>query len=101
MGVIKKLSNNQCKPITVFLPQKLTTSKYAYNSYFDCKVIEHRNSAGIVIAKQDLSIALEQGELTNVEAARNFLDKNSQYNSPLPIQVERVNAPHAAYLSVL
>ena len=93
MGAIKKLSNNQCKPITVFLPQKLTTSKYAYNSYFDCKVIEHRNSAGIVIAKQDLSIALQQGELTNVEAARNFLAKNSQYNSPLPIQVSALMRP--------
>lgn len=46
-----------------------------------------------MIAKQDLSIALEQGELTNVEAARNFLAKNSQYNSPLPIQVSALMRP--------
>ncbi|WP_372761345.1 AraC family transcriptional regulator ligand-binding domain-containing protein [Pseudoalteromonas sp.] len=93
MGAIKKLSNNQCKPITVFLPQKLAPNRHAYSRYFDCDVIEHRNSAGIVIAKKDLSIALEHSELSNVEAAQHFLTKHSQYTSSLPAQVSALIRP--------
>lgn len=93
MSIIKKLSNNQCKPRTVFLPQKLATNTLAYKTYFGCKVIEHRNSAGIVINKADLSIKLNHNNLNKTDAAFNFLAKRNEHSHSLPAQVSALIRP--------
>ena len=93
LAVIKKLSNNRCKPINIFLPKKLSTNTRAYNTYFGCNVIEHRNSAGIVISKSDLTLELDHPKLNKVQAALNFLAKNKEHTQPLPNQVSALIRP--------
>ena len=93
LAIIKKLSNNRCKPIKVFLPQKLSTNTRAYSAYFGCKVIEHRNSAGIVITKSDLALKLEHTQQSKVQAALSFLAKNAEHAQQLPNQVSALIRP--------
>lgn len=93
LAIIKKLSNNRCKPMNVFLPQRLSANARAYNAYFGCDVIEHRNSAGIVIVKSDLALKLEQSELNKVQAALSFLAKNAEHTQSLPNQVSALIRP--------
>ncbi len=93
LAVIKKLSNNRCKPITIFLPKKLSNNTRAYNTYFGCNVTEHRNSAGIVISKSDLTLELDHPELNKVQAALSFLAKNKEHTQSLPNQVSALIRP--------
>lgn len=92
-SIIKKLSQAQCKPIKVYLPQKISTNTHFYNTFFGCDVIEHRNSAGILIAKKDLQIALNHSQKTNVEAAIRFLAQQNQHQQTLPVQVSALIRP--------
>ena len=93
MGVIKKLSNNTCKPQAVFLPQKQLANTRAYNTYFGCKVTHNRNSAGIVILKTDLALSIAQPQYDKVPAALQFLAQSEQQNQSLPTQVSALIRP--------
>ena len=93
MGVIKKLSDNTCKPQSVFLPQKQLANTRAYNTYFSCKVTHNRNSAGIVILKTDLALSIAQPQYDKVPAALQFLAQSEQQNQSLPTQVSALIRP--------
>lgn len=93
VAIIKKLSNNQCKPLNVFLPQKIAANTRAYKTHFGCTVIEHRNSAGIVINKNDLALKLNQHEHNKTQAALSFLATRGEHNRSLPAQVSALIRP--------
>lgn len=84
---LKELSNNQCKPMQVFLPQKLAVNSYAYNAFFGCPVVEDRNCAGIVINKQHLALKLSISSLSKTQATFKYLAQYGAHTQPLPEQV--------------
>ena len=93
LATLKKVSQNQCKPIKVFLPQKIDANIRAYHQHFGCNVIEHRNSAGILIAKNDLLLPLNVSDQHKVQAALNFLAANNAHTQSLPSQVSALIRP--------
>lgn len=87
IATLKNMSNGRCKPQSVFLPHTLGANKQTYHQHFGCKVITHRNSAGVLIAKQDLALTLNVTKQHKTQAALNFLAENNAYGQSLPDQV--------------
>lgn len=87
VGIIRQLSDGKCQPKQIFLPQKSASNLRAYHQYFSCPIVDLRNIAGVVVAKQDLQLAVNSYQLSQVSTSWQFLSKQDAQKLTLPDQV--------------
>jgi AraC-like DNA-binding protein len=78
VNIIRQLSSHQCQPLNIYLPERIDGNKHVYARQFGCEVIGFRNIAGVVLASRDLSVAIDNHQLSQVEPSLAFLQQQGE-----------------------
>jgi len=83
VNVIDQLSSHRCLPRSIYLPEKIEKNKHVYARQFSCEIIGFRNIAGAVIDLNDLSVAVDSQQLSQVESSLSFLQQQGEVEMTL------------------
>lgn len=78
VNVIRQLSCHQCQPLNIYLPERIEANKHVYARQFGCEVVGFRNIAGVVLASDDLSVPIDNHQLSKVESSLAFLQQRGE-----------------------
>jgi len=93
VNVLDQLSSHRCLPLSIYLPEKIENNKHVYARQFACEIIGFRNIAGVVVSQNDLLVAIDSQQLSQVESSLIFLQQQGEVEMTLTDKITALIKP--------